>query len=317
MVKKQTEDVIKEAVEWVRDDAKIAENRRLRSERFNARRIVEARRRARDRTLRPQVGIAAYYAAPPSADPARASRLVDLLIDRRWPWVPCWASYSAWDKRQDGKSVRVSGVEPLRAILARRDLTRLHMRRAVDGESVATLALELDTKATSGILSSLAITCRQIDLPPGASFAAFLSLVHELIAALGAEHATLALWPTHTEAADDAWLMRTILDTARGSFHLGVPADFRAQIDRMQTRRRTLGRTVARYPRWGTYLHAEHVAAIGGVEQIRATVAPARIEAIGALTYVQLTETIDGALTAESEEKRRTLQSLMAPILPT
>lgn len=60
---------------------------------------------------------------------------------------------------------------------------------------------------------------------------------------------------------------------------------------------------------------AGHVAAIGGVARIAAEVAPAVIQPVGALTYVQLTGSIDTALTPEAGAKRRALEALMAPIL--
>ena len=101
----------------------------------------------------------------------------------------------------------------------------------------------------------------------------------------------------------------------RGDFDLGLPEAFRAQLDAVGSHLRQIGRAYARHPRWGTYLHAEHLAAIGGVDRVRAEVAPARIEPVGALTYLQLTDSIDTALTPEAGAKRRALEALMAPIL--
>lgn len=305
--------------EWIKDEALMAENRRLRGERRVKRMRAEAVDRAKAKIAVPHVGLAAYFTVPPSEDPTRSARIAELLVDRRWPWLPWWASYTAWDKRQDGTSKRVggiNGVTPLLATLARRDLMTLRLNRAAGRDNFTSVALSLDEhSAKRGDPLTLWITCKTIDLPKGKSFAEFLALAHELILAVGADHATLGAWPTYNQAIHDTWLIRTIVDTPRGDTNLGLPADFDMQMDLLAKWRHKVGRTYARHPRWGTYLHADHVAAIGGVEQIRAVVAPARIEAVGALTYVQLTESIDTALTPEAEHKRHALQALMTPIL--
>lgn len=303
----------------MKDEAKIAENRRLRHERQAKRLRAEAVAREKAKLPVPHVGLAAYFTAPPSDDAARVARLADLLVDRRWPWLPWWASYSAWDKRQDGKSVRVGGVNgvaPLLAALARRDLTRLWLDRTAGRDNFTSVALSLNVHAAAqGDPLTLWVTCKSVDLPKGKSFTDFLALAHELILAVGANHATLGAWPTFNQAVSDTWLTRMVLDTPRGDINLGLPADFAAQIDLVGTWRRDVGGTYARHPRWGTYLHAAHVAAIGGVEKVRAVVDPARIDTIGPLMYIQLTDSIESALTAEAGEKRGALQTLMAPIL--
>lgn len=107
-----------------------------------------------------------------------------------------------------------------------------------------------------------------------------------------------------------------VLDTARGDTPLDdLPADLDQQTDLLQLWWKKLGRTCARHPRWGTYLNSVHVAAIGGVERIRAEVQPARLEAVGELTYIQLTDSIETGMSALAGERRRKLQALMAPIL--
>jgi hypothetical protein len=83
----------------------------------------------------------------------------------------------------------------------------------------------------------------------------------------------------------------------------------------LQRSKKFVGRTYARHPRWGTYLNAAHVAAIGGEARIRAEVEPAKIDAVGELTYIQLTDSVETALTPLAGERRQRLESLMAPII--
>jgi hypothetical protein len=156
---------------------------------------------------------------------------------------------------------------------------------------------------------------RSGQLPVGKSFDAFLTLLHELVVTVEAEHAILGAWPTYAMARSDTGLTRMLLDTPAGDINLGLPLDFDAQRALVAEHSDRVGHAYARHPRWGTYLHAGHLAAIGGVEKIVAEVAPAVIQPIGALTYVQLTDSIDTALTPEAGAKRRALEALMAPIL--
>lgn len=266
----------------------------------------------------PHVGLAAYFERPVWREPALAQHLAALLVDKRWPWIPWWASYSGLHKRDDLSSVRVggkNGTTPLIRGFAADHLSKLRMNRAKGGSNFTSLMLDLDRSLEDWNPFQLLITCRSAELPAGKSFADWITLAHDLVNAVGARHATLGAWPTFDMAIGDTWLIRTVLDTPRGDINLGLPADFDDQMSLMSKWKHKLGRVYARHPRWGTYLHADHVAAIGGVERIRAEVEPARIDPVGALTYIQLTDTIESALTAEAGGKRRALQALMAPIL--
>jgi len=140
-------------------------------------------------------------------------------------------------------------------------------------------------------------------------------LMHELLTELGVAHAILGIWPSFTWARCDTWLTNMILDTPRGDIDLGLPAEFQQQTSLAARWYKFIGRTYARHPRWGTYLHDAHLAAIGGLDRIRAEVDPARIDRVGELTYIQLTGSIDTALTPAAGDKRRRLAQLMAPIL--
>ena len=301
------------------DPAVIAANRKKREDRQRELRKIQAEKRERAKIPVPHVGVAAYFTEPIFADPPRIERLANLLVDHRWPWAPCWLRYASSDKRNDSKAIRIggkSGVLPLIEALARRDLLTVHLNRSAGSDDHCTVALTLSDYGDRPLARSLRITCKAIDLPAGKTFESFLALTHEILDAVGAETATVGAWPTFNQAIGDTWLTRIILDTPTGDLDLGTPGAFVAQRDLASSHRYVLGRTYARHPRWGTYLHAGHIAAIGGVDRIRAVVEPAVIAPVGPLTYVQLTPSIATAMTAEAEAKRQAFEQLMAPILP-
>ncbi len=302
------------------DPAVIAANRKKREDRQRELRRVQAEKRERAKIPVPHVGIAVYFAEPIFADQMKIGCVANLLVDARWPWAPWWASYSAADPRHDGKGVRVggkNGTAPLVAALQRRDLYSLRLNRSHGENNDSSAEIDLHAlNAERGDSYIAWMTCKSIDLPAGKTFDGFVALTHEIIEALGADHAVIGAWPTYNHAVSDASFVRIILDTPTGDLDLGTPAAFAAQRDLASSHRYALGRTYARHPRWGTYLHAGHVAAIGGVERIRAVVDPAVIAPVGPLTYVQLTPSIAMAMTAEAEAKRQAFEQLMAPILP-
>lgn len=265
----------------------------------------------------PHAGVAIYYATPPAEVPGRVERLAQLLTDARWPWLPWWASYTAVDKRDDRSSVRVggkNGVAPLLDGMSSPAMRTLYMHRARGDGDFTSVRMSLLHAGRPSALSTW-VTCRSAELPPGKTFEDFIALVHELVGALGSKHATIGAWPTYDHAVSDTWQIRMVLDTPKGDFDLGLPAEFSAQLSALSKWGYLLGDTYARHPRWGTYLHPGHVEAIGGVERIRAEVAPARLDAVGDLLYVQLTESIDTGRSALATEKRLALEALMAPIL--
>jgi len=267
------------------------------------------------------VGLAAYFRRPVQEDRARVERLATLLLDDRWPWLPWWASYSGVHRRDDRKSIRVggkNGVAPLIEGMLSPKLAVLDLERSKGDKNFSSVMLDLDrARGDLGYEAPFRmwITCRSAELPSGKTFDAWLTLAHALVAEVDALHATLGAWPTYTMARSDTWLTRVVLDTPTRDYNLGLPDKYQDQISLLDQWSKKLGRTYARHPRWGTYLNAEHVAAIGGTDRIRAEVQPATIEAVGDLTYIQLTPTIETAMTAEAGEKRRRLEAVMEPIL--
>lgn len=267
----------------------------------------------------PHVGVSAYFPRAVWDSPGGAQRIAGLLVDPRWPWIPWWTSYSGKHKRDDRKPVRVGGkhgVGPILEGLASDKLRVLDMNRARGEGNFTSVMLHLDRAwQTWEYPFDLLLTCRAVELPAGRSMEAWIGLVHELLTALEAQHATMGVWPTYTMARCDTWLTRMVLDTPQRDINLGLPERFSDQISLVSQWWKFLGRTYARHPRWGTYLNDGHLAAIGGIERVRAEVAPARVERVGELTYLQLTESIETALTAEAGARRERLEALMAPIL--
>lgn len=270
----------------------------------------------------PHVGMAAYFERPVGESRERAEQVSRLLVDERWPWIPWYAQFVGIHKRDDTRLVKVggkNGYTPLLEGIRSLRFQKLRMNRARGDKDYASVQLPFDPDRLRWGYEApyqMLITCRSAELPEGKTFAAWITLAHELVAAVGALNATIGAWPTYDHAIRDTWLTRIVLDQPTGDTALNeLPEELDAQIDLLQRWDKKLGRTYARHPRWGTYLNAAHVAAIGGADRIRSEVQPARIEAVGELTYIQLTESIATGMSPEAGERRRRLQTVMDPIL--
>jgi hypothetical protein len=303
------------------DPAVIEANRKKRQERQRARWKLEAERRARAKIPVPHLGVAAYFSKPVFANEVTIDRLARLFVDPRWPWLPWWASYSAPDPRNDSKAIRVggkNGYSPIVEALRRRDLHALRLNRTHGENNNCSAEIDLHKlNAERETSYPLWLICKATDLPADKSIDDFLALTHEILEVVGAATAVIGAWPTHNYAICDVSFLRMVLDTPKGDINLGLTGDFARQRDLGSSVRYQLGRAYARFPRWGTYLHAGHLAAIGGLERVRAVVDPAVVQRVGALTYLQLTPSVDTAQSPEAEAKRRALEELMAPILPS
>jgi len=88
------------------------------------------------------------------------------------------------------------------------------------------------------------------------------------------------------------------------------------EIDRYARVSPQLGDTYVRAPRWGTYLSPRHLDAVGGRAKVIAEVQPASVREIGQLTYFQLSERVEDALSSATEAKRAKFEALVAPLLP-
>jgi len=266
------------------------------------------------------LGLAAYFSEPVWTDADRVRRVASLFVDRRWPWIPWWASASGVHPRDDRSMQRVggkNGIEPIVEIMNSPRCSTLYLDRALGDNNFSNVCLNLGRMdATYRVAPyQLWIRLRCHDLPDGKSIIRWLELAHELVVAVRALNATIGVWPTSSMALSDTWLTRVVLDHSKGEIDLGLPANFDEQTDLLTRNRVTLGGAHARHPRWGTYLKREHVDAIGGIDRIRAEVEPARIDQLATLTYIQLTDSVETALTPAAGEKRRVLEALMTPIL--
>lgn len=267
----------------------------------------------------PHVGFAGYFSDPLWRS-AHLERITDLLVDPRWPWSLRSARFMGLDKRDD-HSLRLrrdDGASILQAKIASPRLDTLHMRHGQGDGNFAAASLDLGRRGEKWGFEAayhLWITCRYVELPKGKDFAAWMTLLHELATAVGVANAVLGAWPSYEWAVGDTWLTRVVLDAPAGDIQLSPPARLNEQHHLISAWRKFLGRTYARHPRWGTYLNAAHLAAIGGLARVQAEVAPAVITPLGELTYLQLTPSIETAMSPEAEQKRQALEALMAPIL--
>jgi hypothetical protein len=138
---------------------------------------------------------------------------------------------------------------------------------------------------------------------------AWVALQHDIVEAAGAEHAVIVAAETSAVASVEVWLSNR--------FNNGVSVHPNpGEIDHYARVSPQLGDTYLRAPRWGTYLSPRHLDAIGGRAKVVAEVQPASVRQIGQLTYFQLSERVEDALSPATETKRAKFEALVAPLLP-
>ena len=154
-------------------------------------------------------------------------------------------------------------------------------------------------------------------LPTGHAIEGWLTLVHELMVAVDVGNAVMPVWPTASAVLADTTFGSIVVDSRwRGEIDLGPSPDFKVRNHRENYWREKLGGTYVRAPRWGTYLRKTHIDQVGGLDRIIAIVEPAKIVDLGAIVFVQLTERLDEAMSAECETKRRAFDAVLAPLAP-
>lgn len=139
---------------------------------------------------------------------------------------------------------------------------------------------------------------------------------------------------------DDAWV-RTMLTLAEkidayhgvvpvmnpsgvrseGSFvghrHNGVDTHpFPHEFARIRAVEGELGTKYVRFPRWGTLYGRAHVEAIGGIGKVVDAVKPAVVRELPSAVYLQLTDSVATATSAEAMAKQSAFTQLVAPLLP-
>ena len=63
------------------------------------------------------LGLAAYFSDPVWTDADRVRRVASLFVDKRWPWIPWWASASGVHRRDDRSMKRVGGKNGIAPIV--------------------------------------------------------------------------------------------------------------------------------------------------------------------------------------------------------
>lgn len=259
-----------------------------------------------------RVGLAASYATELHADPSRVRRAAALMLDDRWP-----RRFSNWQVHAESAAAGRRGKLPVDALGqitgALEDYGTVWVdlkTRGPDFDHVYVDAgrnrdLHRDYTCPFRVEASIKI----VKLPdPNAVVRTWVTLAHDLASTVGARNGTITVGPSSDVMLD------------QGGPYLPDPEDHLRIIGggiSSSERRPLLGGKYARYPRWGTYLHPEHVAAIGGRDRLKREVDPAVLEPVDDLLYIQLTDNFEDAHTPAMWEKRLKLRTLMEPILVT
>jgi hypothetical protein len=260
-------------------------------------------------------GLHCIFGEPWVALPERIDRLAQLFVDPRWPWQPALLEISdipgapntprvkgriAADHLREEvvRALTASTAERVGLVRSRReasnhswlhvDTGRYHARRAQFPYEV--LAFE-----------------RMEKLPEGKTSAGWLDLAHDFVRCVNAAYGVIVVSRNEWALTDELWLHTKSLN---GKYVHPDPAE----VKRVSHYRSELGAKYVRPARWGSYLAPAHVAAIGGRERIAEVVQPAILHDVGSLLYVQLSATVDDALTTETEAKRRAFADLLRPI---
>ena len=257
------------------------------------------------------VGLHCVFEAPLDA---HIDQVADLFVDRRWPWVPDQLRLGRVPgMRSERPSKARGGRANVRAALAAADVAEVgaicHQR---ERDNHAWLSLHTGRHRVPGAAYpfELRAFCRAEDLPEGTTIDAWIPVLHGLSEAVGAVHGVVV--------ADEEAIVHdeiALIVTTNDGTHVNPRW---AEVDRISgsgAARHGLGAQFIRHPRWGTYLRPEHVAAIGGREQIEAVVQPAAMREVGRLLYVQVTASSETALSQESVARQRAFAELASKIL--
>jgi hypothetical protein len=97
----------------------------------------------------------------------------------------------------------------------------------------------------------------------------------------------------------------------------GIAHPWPEQVARMKgDNARYIGTRYMRFPRWGTLVSHDHVAALGGVDVIAKAVEPAVVRPLSGGVYFQLTAWVATAMGDEAMAKQRAFTELAAPLTP-
>jgi hypothetical protein len=258
------------------------------------------------------IGLHAVFAEPLDAVPGRIARVVDACFDQRWPWWPSLLrlglapGVARSNKARLGRGSR----DVVAAAFAARDVHEVGLvsspRHVLDH---AWLYVGTGRAPARGVACPFEVRamCRVDGGPRDRPIAAWLELLHELVAAVAAAHGVIVC-DDERVVLDEVFLHTTVRNG-----HAVNPRWSEVQtISGSSAQRDALGATLVRHPRWGTYLKPDHVAAAGGRERLIAACSPALARDVGSLLYLQLSDSPDDA--AAAEPRRVALADLLAPI---
>lgn len=259
------------------------------------------------------VALGANYGTELYRDPQRVARAARLMLDERWP-----RRFSKWQVHTHASTIEgrrgripVDALAQITAALADSPTVWVDLKTpGRDWDNVSVDAgterdLYRDYTCPFRVMASITI----VNLPdPNTAVRRWVTLAHDLVSTVGARNGTITVGPS-----GDVILDQGIPYLPDPNDHLNILGGGPSVSDR----RSQLGGMYARYPRWGTYLHPEHVAAIGGRDRIAREVEPALFEQVDDLLYIQLTADFEDAYTPAMWAKRLKLRKLMEPILVT
>lgn len=246
-----------------------------------------------------------------------ATELARLLTDERWPWQPRIVrpeqrpGYELYPwPRGKIAAAKLRGVvhDIVRSPLSLGICLVTAQRQDLDLASLNVRTGQERPSDESSLYPFHALTlCRGTGLEAGKSIEGWLELMHELVQLIEAPHALIWASSDYRPIVARQYLT--------GSVRPENPPEHPAhEIRRANHARRELGARYIRDPAWGTYLGAEHVAALGGRARIVEAVQPPVVREIGALLYVQLSERVADALAPEVDAKRRAFVALCGSI---
>lgn len=247
-----------------------------------------------------------------------ADRLAALLTDTRWPWQPQLVRPTQFPQRPlypwpSGKVpreklratvenvIRSENTLGINLVASRRDSTNHAWAHIDSGQA--------DYKGNGSAVYpyDARVLCRADGLSKGKRIEDWLAVMHELTTVIEPGNAVIL-----ANTSDD--VLGSMLYNV-GSARADTVADTpRYEIVRVNRAREEIGGRYVRPPAWGTYLARAHVDAVGGRERIVDVVRPPVMRDIGTMLYVQLTERVDDAVSAEALERRRVFAELLEPI---
>ncbi len=255
----------------------------------------------------------------PLYEEPRATRVVQLLTDPRWPWVPNIVRPTqfpgrelyAW-KATGGKTARAALPAVVGDVLRSELTTGVNL---VTGRTDPANHAWYHVKSGRPDIQHEGIAypfpvygeCKTA-VPLGKSIDAWITVMCELAATMQISHGIICA------EGDERWTLPRIF-LSGGLPQPRMPQDFPAnETTRILNVRREMGERYVRPPAWATFLRRAHVNAVGGRDHLLATVQPPVVHDCGDLLYIQLSASVDDALAPETEARRRTFADLLAPI---